>query len=99
MGQFIDYESIKAKLDTIVNDGEAIKTNLNAMDLLIQETVGNGGTAWSGESASAFRSSWEGLADELPDFVTTVQNQARNVDSMLVKTRDTDTASGGTVTE
>ncbi len=99
MGQFIDYESIKAKLDTIVNDGEAIKTNLNAMDLLIQETVGNGGTAWSGESASAFRSSWEGLAAELPDFVTTVQNQARNVDSMLVKTRDTDTASGGTVTE
>ena len=99
MGQIIDYESIKAKLDTIVKDGEATKSNLNAMDSLIQQAVGNGGSAWSGESAVAFRSSWENLASELPDFITTVENQARNIDNMLIKTQETDTSSEGTVTE
>ena len=99
MGQFIDYESIKSKLDTIVKDGESTKTNLEGMDSLIQDAVGNGGRAWSGESAAAFRTSWDNLAASLPEFITTVQNQAHNVDSMLVKTQATDTASEGTVTE
>lgn len=99
MGQLIDYDTIKSKLDTVEKDGEATKTNLEAMDKLIQEAVGNGGKAWSGESAAAFRASWDNLAADLPAFITTVQNQARNIDSMLVKTQETDTASGGTVTE
>ena len=97
MGQFIDYDSIKTKLNTIEKDGEATKTNLEAIDNLIQDSVGNGGKAWSGESATAFRASWDNLAADLPDFITTVQNQARNVESMLGKTQETDTASGGTV--
>ena len=99
MGQLIDYDTIKSKLDTVEKDGEATKTNLEAMDKLIQEAVGNGGKAWSGESAAAFRASWDNLAADLPAFITTVQNQARNIDSMLVKTQETDTTSGGTVTE
>ena len=97
MGQLVDYDTIKTKLSTIENDGEATKTNLEAMDNLIQDAVGNGGKAWSGESAAAFRASWDNLAADLPEFITTVQNQARNVDSMLVKTQESDTASGGTV--
>ena len=99
MGQIIDYDSIKTKLDTIKSDGDATKTNLEAMDNLIQDSVGNGGKAWSGESAAAFRASWDNLAAELPDFITTVQNQALNIESMLEKTQQTDTASGGTVQE
>ena len=99
MGQLIDYDTIKTKLDTVEKDGEATKTNLEAMDRLIQESVGNGGKAWSGESASAFRASWDNLAADLPTFITTVQNQARNIDSMLVKTQATDTASAGSVSE
>lgn len=98
MGQLIDYDSIKTKLDTITKDGEATKTNLEAMDNLIQDSVGNGGKAWSGESAAAFRASWDNLAADLPDFITTVQNQARNIENMLEKTHESDTASGGTVT-
>ncbi len=99
MGQLIDYESIKGKLNTIVKDGEETKNNLNSMDALIQDSVGNGGRAWSGESASAFRASWDNLASELPDFITTVENQARNIDSMLVKTQATDTTEEGVVNE
>ena len=97
MGQIIEYSEIEAKLSTITNDGEATKMNLEGINRLIESAVGPDGYAWSGEAATAFKNSWDELAAGIPDFITTVQNQAANIQSMLTKTKETDTTAGGTV--
>ncbi len=94
MGQIIEYGAIEEKLATIKLDGEETRTNLLAIDRLIKDTVGEGGAAWSGESATQFRTSWDELAAELPGFITIVENQATNVQTMLTKTKDTDQNGG-----
>ena len=90
MGQIIEYSGIEEKLATIRLDGESTQTNLNAIERLIKDSVGEGGAAWSGESASQFRSSWDELAAEIPGFIDKVKAQAANVELMLEKTKATD---------
>ena len=90
MGQLVEYGGIEEKLATIKLDGETTKTNLDAIDRLIKDSVGEGGGAWSGESASQFRASWDELAAELPGFIANVQTQATNLETMLTKTKASD---------
>ena len=90
MGQIVDYSGIEAKLRTIQLDGEQTKSNLDGIDKLIQASVGPGGAAWSGESATQFRNSWDGLAAELPTFIDNVEKQAFNVQTMLTQTKAAD---------
>jgi len=97
MGQIIEYGEIEEKLSKIVTDGENTKLNLDGINSLIQQSVGADGVAWSGESATAFRNSWDELASEIPEFIQTVENQATNVQGMLTKTKETDTTESGTV--
>ena len=90
MGQIIEYGGIEEKLATIKLDGEATQTNLTNIDRLIKESVGDGGGAWSGESASQFRASWDELAAEIPGFIEKVKDKDGNVEMMLAKTKATD---------
>jgi uncharacterized protein YukE len=90
MGQIVEYGGIEAKLKTIQLDGEQTKTNLDGIDKLIQLSVGPGGAAWDGESASQFKASWDELSAELPLFIDSVEKQALNVQTMLTHTKEAD---------
>lgn len=86
----IDYEGIKEQLNVIEGACEDTQASLSAIDNEIKNSVGEDGAAWSGASASEFRNSWDGLAAELPTFITYVNNQAKNIEMMLAKTQATD---------
>lgn len=90
MGQIVEYGGIEEKLKAIQLDGEQTKSNLENIDKLIQSSVGEGGGAWSGESASQFRASWDELAAELPTFIQKVELQATNVQNLLSQTKAAD---------
>jgi len=98
-GNVVNYGELEAELSTITTAAEETKTNLDAMNRVISDAVGADGAAWSGDSAAAFRESWDGLAAEIPDFIQTVQNQVSNLESMLNKTKAIDTAADGKVEE
>ena len=91
----IEYEEIKEQLRVIQEACEETKSSLDAIDNEIKTSVGAGGAAWDGQAAIEFRNSWDNLAAELPTFIAYVNTQAKNIDTMLVKTQATD--EGGTV--
>ena len=86
----IEYEEIREQLNIIQTACEDTKASLDAIDNEIKNSVGADGAAWSGNSATEFRNSWDGLAEELPTFIAYVNTQARNIDMMLTKTQATD---------
>lgn len=94
MGQIVDYSGIEGKLKSIQLDGEQTKTNLDGIDKLIQLSVGPGGAAWDGESATEFKNSWDELAADLPLFINNVEKQALNVQTMLTQTKEADQNGG-----
>ncbi len=93
----VSYSELESQLSTLIQSAEDTKTNLEAMDTLIDNYVGPAGSAWSGDSATAFKTSWDGLAEEIPDFITTVENQGNNLKMMLDKTKAVDTDADGRV--
>ena len=73
--------------------------NLKAIDALINETVGASGTAWSGESAVAFKNSWDGIAEQFSSFVNDFNQQAVNIQTLLSGMQAVDTTESGTVNQ
>ena len=90
MGQFVEYDGIDKKLSKIIGISETSKASLTGIDSLIQESVGENGVAWSGDSASAFRTSWDELSAEIPKFIQTIENQVFNIQQMLELTKQSD---------
>lgn len=88
----IEFEEIKDQLSIIEKACDDTKASLDAIDKEIKNSVGDAGAAWEGNSATEFRTSWDGLAEELPTFITYVNNQAKNIEMMLTKTQATDEA-------
>lgn len=86
----IEYEEIKEQLNIIEKSCEETKVSLDAINNEIINSVGPDGAAWSGAAAAEFRNSWDGLAAEIPTFITFVDSQAKNIDMMLTKTQATD---------
>lgn len=86
----IEYDEIKEQLRVIEQACEDTKSSLDAIDNQIKTSVGADGAAWTGASAEQFRNSWDDLAADLPTFISYVNMQAKNIDSMLVKTQATD---------
>ena len=68
-----------------------VETNLNNMNSLITETVGQNIGVWDGESANQFRSSWTNIENEIPSYVEIFQNQISNIQIMLEKINQNDT--------
>lgn len=90
MQNIIEYEEIKEQFRIIEQACEDTKLSLEAIDREIKASVGSGGAAWDGKAAVEFRNSWDDLAAELPTFISFVNTQAKNIDTMLVKTEATD---------
>lgn len=88
----IEYEEIREQLNIIEKACEDTKLSLDSIDREIKDSVGADGAAWSGASATEFRTSWDGLAEELPTFISYVNTQVKNIESMLSKTEATDEA-------
>lgn len=86
----IEYEEIREQLSIIQKACEDTKISLDFIDREIKDSVGADGAAWSGKSATEFRTSWDGLAEELPTFISYVNTQVRNIESMLSKTEAAD---------
>ncbi len=91
----IEFEEIQEQLNVIQKACDDTKLSLDAIDREIKDSVGADGAAWSGAAATEFRNSWDGLAEELPTFISYVNTQVKNIESMLTKTEATDQA--GTV--
>ena len=86
----LNFEQIKEILADIKTSSEETRTSLQDIDKEIKESVGTNGTAWDGVAATEFRQSWDELAEELPTFITYVNNQAKNIEMMLTKTKVND---------
>ena len=96
-GQKLDYSGVEEALGKVIQAGDATETNLKAIDKLIEESVGDDGYIWGGESADAFKASWAELAEELPKFIQSVRTQADNIRTAKEITQSEDTASSGSV--
>ena len=86
----IEYDEIEEQINTLKSACEDTKTCLDSINKEITDSVGANGAVWSGDSAVEFRNSWDALAEELPTFITYVDTQVKNVQSMLSKTKETD---------
>jgi len=95
----VEYDAITGKMNDIKNYTTEADACLKAVDALIDSSVGANGAAWSGESAVAFKNSWETLAANFTTFVESFNKQATNINTLLEKARAVDTSASGTVNE
>ena len=93
----VEYEAITKKMKDIDVYTEDANNNLTAINNLIEETVGANGAAWSGESAVAFKTTWDELAGEFTSFVGEFKKQSTNIQNLLTQTKIVDTAETGAV--
>ncbi len=93
----LNFEQIKEILADIKTSSEETRTSLQDIDKEIKESVGTNGTAWDGVAATEFRQSWDELAEKIPSFITTVENQVRNISTVIEKMSATDENGTGTV--
>ena len=98
-GQKLEFSGVEEALGKVSETGEITETNLKGIDALIEESVGDEGYVWGGESADAFKASWAELAEELPKFIQAVKTQADNIRTAKEIAQSKDTASSGTVGE
>lgn len=95
----VEYDAVTKKMNDIKGYTSDADKNLKAINNLIEETVGASGTAWSGESAVAFKNSWDGIAENFASFVQDFNQQAVNIQTLLTETQAVDTTQSGTVNE
>lgn len=93
----VEYDAITKKMNDIKGYTADADKSLKAINSLIEQTVGANGTAWSGESAVAYKNSWDGLADRFNSFVQDFDQQATNIQTLLTETQAVDTTETGTV--
>lgn len=95
----VEYDAITSKMNDIKGYTTDAEKNLRAIDSLINETVGASGTAWSGESAVAFKKSWDGIAEQFSSFVNDFNQQSVNIQTLLAGMQAVDTAESGIVNQ
>ncbi len=97
VGQELDFPGVEKSMDIITDAGDIIENNLNLINTKIEESVGRGGYVWSGESAEAYKRSWEELAEDIPEYIKYVRTQAKNIRDAAETSKSNDTAESGTV--
>ena len=95
----VEYDAITKKMNDIKSYTTDADSNLKAINSLIEQTVGANGTAWSGESAVAYKNSWDGLAERFTSFVNDFNQQAVNIQTLLTETQAVDTTETGVVNQ
>ena len=95
----VEYEAITKKMNDIKGYTTDADSCLKAINSLIEQTVGANGSAWSGESAVAYKNSWDGLADRFNSFVNDFNQQAVNIQTLLTETQAVDTTETGVVNQ
>ena len=95
----VEYDAITKKMNDIKGYTTDAESSLKAINSLIEETVGASGTAWSGESAVAFKNSWDGIAEQFSSFVNDFNLQSSNIESLLSGMQAVDTTESGTVNQ
>ena len=93
----VEYDAITGKMNDIKSYTSDADKNLKAINSLIEESVGANGAAWAGESAVAFKASWDGIAENFNSFVAAFNQQATNIQTMLSETQAVDTTESGSV--
>ncbi len=83
--QILELEKI---LKVVYRSTEGVRTSLNQMNLLFQDAIGDNGYAWSGEEALRFKAAWNGLVDDIPEYINIVENQATNIELALSKVQE-----------
>ena len=91
----LDYAGVIEKLNTIKTACADTESALSAMNTEITTAVGPSGTAWQGDSANQFLTSWNELAAAIPSFVQSVNTQATNIETALTTSQNAD--QGGSV--
>ena len=88
----LNYEQAKTMLDQLYDQVEQVKTNLTKMNDYINENVNSGAGVWDGESASNFRTKWDALNDEIPEYISYFNRQVTNLAAMINETHKADEA-------
>ena len=89
MGQEFNYAMVQQTLAKIEEDNGNVKKALDEANEFIKENVGSAGKAWSGESAIAFRGSWDTLANNvIPERIKEVQQQAKNLEAAATRSHE-----------
>ena len=81
----IEIDILKTKLTTLEQLTERVSTNLNNMNVVIEETVATGKGIWDGESANQFKASWSSLNEDIPSFIEVFEKQTSNLNIFINK--------------
>ena len=95
----IAYQEINNSMKTIDALTEDADKTLKNINTLIEENVGEGGRAWSGASAAAFRNSWTNIANNFNSFVQDFRLQSTNIQTLIREAQAVDTAEAGNVNQ
>ena len=95
----VEYDAVTKKMNDIKGYTNDADKSLKQINSLIEQSVGANGAAWSGESAVAFKNSWDGLAERFSSFVNDFNQQAVNIQTLLTETQAVDTTESGTVNQ
>lgn len=95
----VEYQAVTAKMNEINSLTEDANNNLKGINTLIEENVGAKGRAWSGESAAAYKQSWDGIAANFNSFVQDFRQQSVNIQTLLRETQAVDTTEAGIVNQ
>lgn len=95
----VQYQAVTAKMNDIKGLTAEADANLKAINSLIEQSVGAKGSAWSGDSAVAYKNSWDGIAERFSSFVQDFNLQAVNIETLLRETQAVDTSASGTVNQ
>ena len=95
----IEYEAVSAEMKKIDEYTEEAKDKLTKINALIEESIGANGEAWAGDSASAFKQSWDKIAENFNSFVSDFRQQSINIQTLIRENKAVDTTEAGTVNQ
>ena len=83
-----DFLGMKEVIKNLKNATEQASTSLDIMNNNIVESVGANGTAWTGEAAIHFRTSWDELNKDIKEFKIIMNNQIASIETTLENMKD-----------
>ena len=86
----INFEELNKSLVNLKLQADIVKDSIIIMNNLVTNNINTGAGIWDGPSASAYKTKWNSLNEELPTFIDDFRKQADNLELFINTMKNTE---------